>query len=79
MQLHQHRSEHWIVVSGKALVEIGEEKKILYKNQSTYIPQGIKHRLSNPSDKELVLIEVQSGNYLGEDDIIRFNDKYGRK
>ena len=79
LQLHQHRSEHWIVVSGKALVEIGEEKKILYKNQSTYIPQGIKHRLSNPSDKELVLIEVQSGNYLGEDDIIRFNDKYGRK
>ena len=79
LQLHEHRSEHWIVVSGEALVEIGEEKKILYRNQSTYIPQGIKHRLSNPTDQELVLIEVQSGNYLGEDDIIRFNDKYGRK
>ena len=79
LQLHEHRSEHWIVVSGEALVEIGEEKKILYRNQSTYIPQGIKHRLSNPTDQELVLIEVQSGTYLGEDDIIRFNDKYGRE
>ena len=79
LQLHKHRSEHWIVVSGTALVEVGEEQKILHKNQSTYIPQGIKHRLSNPINAELILIEVQSGSYLGEDDIVRFNDKYGRK
>jgi len=78
LQLHKYRSEHWIVVSGTALVEVGKEKKTLHKNQSTYIPQGIKHRLSNSGSEQLVLIEVQCGNYLGEDDIIRFNDKYGR-
>ena len=79
LQKHNFRTEHWVVVSGKALVEIGENKKFLLKNESTYIPLGFKHRLSNPSDEELILIEVQSGNYLGEDDIVRYEDNYGRK
>ncbi|MDC3029043.1 mannose-1-phosphate guanylyltransferase/mannose-6-phosphate isomerase [Prochlorococcus sp. AH-716-P20] len=79
LQLHNFRSEHWIVVSGKALVNVNEEKFVLKKNESTYIPLGCKHRLSNPEKEPLVLIEVQSGNYLGEDDIIRFNDFYGRE
>ena len=78
LQLHNHRSEHWVVVSGKALVEIEGEKKLLNKNQSAYIPLGSKHRLSNPGNSPLILIEVQSGDYFGEDDIIRFQDKYGR-
>ena len=77
LQLHNHRTEHWIIVSGKALVQIGQ-KEILTKNQSTYIPLATKHRLSNPTKEVLILIEVQSGDYLGEDDIIRFHDKYGR-
>ena len=78
LQLHKHRAEHWIVVDGTAFVEIDEDKKILNKNESIYIPLGSKHRLSNMEKKDLVLIEVQSGNYLGEDDIIRFKDNYGR-
>ena len=78
LQLHQKRSEHWIVVKGSALVEIDEKKFILEENQSTYIPLGSKHRLSNNGSEILVLIEVQSGFYLGEDDIIRFKDIYGR-
>ena len=79
LQLHHHRSEHWIVVNGTAEVEINGEKKILSENESTYIPLGSKHRLSNPGKIPLELIEVQSGSYVGEDDIVRFEDKYGRR
>ncbi len=78
LQMHHHRSEHWIVVSGTARVEINESISILCQNESTYIPQGSKHRLMNPGKIPLRLIEVQSGSYLGEDDIIRFEDVYGR-
>ena len=79
LQLHHHRSEHWIVVNGTAEVEINGQKKILSENESTYIPLGSKHRLSNPGRIPLELIEVQSGSYVGEDDIVRFEDKYGRE
>ncbi len=78
LQMHNHRSEHWIIVDGKAKVEIDGQIKFLKKNESTYIPLGSKHRLSNDGETNLILIEVQSGNYLGEDDIIRFEDNYGR-
>ncbi len=78
LQMHHHRSEHWIVVSGAALIVNGEQEILLHTNQSTYIPAGHKHRLTNPGVLDLVLIEVQSGEYLGEDDIVRFEDKYGR-
>ncbi len=78
LQKHHYRSEHWIVVNGIAQVEINNDKNILTENQSTYIPLGAKHRLSNPGEIPLILIEVQSGSYLGEDDIVRFEDKYGR-
>ena len=78
LQLHKHSTEHWIVVSGTAQVEIDGKVSSLKKNQSTYIPLESKHRLSNKGKEILVLIEVQSGNYLGEDDIIRFEDNYGR-
>ena len=76
--MHNYRSEHWIVVQGEAKVQINEDTKILSKNESIYIPIKSKHRLSNPTESLLVLIEVQTGEYLGEDDIIRFDDKYGR-
>ena len=76
--MHHHRSEHWIVVRGTARVEIDKEINILSENQSTYIPLGIKHRLSNPGKIPLSLIEVQSGSYVGEDDIVRFDDIYNR-
>ena len=78
LQMHHHRSEHWIVVQGTAKVQIDQDIKLLSENESTYIPLGSKHRLSNPGKIPLVLIEVQSGDYFGEDDIIRFEDKYGR-
>lgn len=78
LQMHHHRAEHWIVVKGTALVTRGEEEILLTENQSTYIPLGVKHRLENPGKTELELIEVQSGGYLGEDDIVRFEDTYGR-
>ena len=78
LQMHHHRAEHWIVVSGSAKVTCGEEIFILNENESTFIPKGSKHRLENILDTPLILIEVQSGEYLGEDDIIRFEDKYGR-
>lgn len=78
LQSHKHRSEHWIVVSGKALVTNGEETFELKPNQSTYIPLGNKHRLENPGAEQLILIEVQCGSYLGEDDIVRYEDVYGR-
>ena len=76
--MHHHRSEHWVVVNGTAKVEIDGKKIILNENQSSYIPLGSKHRLSNPGKKPLKLIEVQSGSYVGEDDIKRFEDDYGR-
>ena len=76
--MHHHRSEHWIIVDGTAQVEINGEINILTENESTYIPLGSKHRLSNPGKIPLILIEVQSGSYVGEDDIVRFEDKYGR-
>ena len=78
LQLHNHRSEHWIVVSGIAKVEINDSISHLKKNESIYVPLGAKHRLSNPGKNKLTLIEVQSGEYLGEDDIVRFDDIYGR-
>ncbi len=78
LQQHSKRAEHWIVVRGTAQVTRGEEVFTLHENQSTYIPLGTKHRLENPTDQPLHLIEVQSGSYLGEDDIVRFDDKYGR-
>ena len=78
LQKHHHRSEHWIVVKGTAQVQINEEIQLLSENKSTYIPLGSKHRLSNPGKVKLVLIEVQSGTYLGEDDIVRYEDQYGR-
>ena len=78
LQMHHHRAEHWIVVSGTAKVTLGEDVKLLSENQSTYIPLGHVHRLENPGKIPLHLIEVQSGAYLNEDDIVRFDDSYGR-
>lgn len=78
LQMHHHRAEHWIVVSGTAEVTRGDEVILLTENQSTYIPLGVTHRLRNPGRLPLELIEVQSGSYLGEDDIVRFEDQYGR-
>jgi mannose-1-phosphate guanylyltransferase/mannose-6-phosphate isomerase len=78
LQMHHHRAEHWIVVKGTALVIKGEEEVLLTENQSIYIPVGVKHRLENAGKIDLELIEVQTGGYLGEDDIIRYEDNYGR-
>ncbi|WP_066018124.1 mannose-1-phosphate guanylyltransferase/mannose-6-phosphate isomerase [Endozoicomonas atrinae] len=78
LQKHYHRAEHWIVVKGTALVEVDGKEVLLTENQSTYIPIGAVHRLENPGKFDLELIEVQSGGYLGEDDIVRFEDTYGR-
>jgi mannose-1-phosphate guanylyltransferase/mannose-6-phosphate isomerase len=78
LQMHHHRAEHWIVVSGTARVTKGEETFLVSENQSTYIPLGVTHRLENPGIVPLEMIEVQSGSYLGEDDIVRFEDTYGR-
>ena len=78
LQMHHHRAEHWIVVSGTAEVTVGDKVILLTENQSTYIPLGHTHRLSNPGKVPLEIIEVQSGSYLGEDDIVRFEDTYGR-
>jgi mannose-1-phosphate guanylyltransferase len=78
LQMHHHRSEHWIVVSGMARVVNGQDEIFVGTNQSTYIPAGHQHRLENPGVMDLVMIEVQSGEYLGEDDIVRFQDVYGR-
>lgn len=79
LQMHHHRSEHWIVVSGMARVINGDKETLVATNESTYIPAGVRHRVSNPGVLDLVMIEVQSGDYLGEDDIVRFEDKYGRR
>ena len=78
LQLHKKRAEHWIVVEGTAEVEIEKKNFLLHTNQSCYVPLGNKHRLKNPTLENLIIIEVQSGNYLGEDDIVRFQDIYGR-
>ena len=78
LQMHHHRAEHWVVVSGTARITRGEETFLLEENQSTYIPVGVRHRIENPGRIPLHIIEVQSGTYLGEDDIVRFEDRYGR-
>ena len=78
LQMHNHRAEHWIVVSGTAEIEIDNNKFTLNKNESTFIPLKSKHRLINPGQIPLILIEIQSGEYIGEDDIVRFKDEYGR-
>ncbi|WP_444912067.1 mannose-1-phosphate guanylyltransferase/mannose-6-phosphate isomerase [Microbulbifer sp. PAAF003] len=78
LQMHHHRAEHWVVVQGTAKVTRGEEEVLITENQSTYIPLGVVHRLENPGTIPLELIEVQSGSYLGEDDIVRLDDEYGR-
>jgi mannose-1-phosphate guanylyltransferase/mannose-6-phosphate isomerase len=79
LQMHHHRAEHWIVVSGTALITCAEKEFLLSENESTYIPVGATHRISNPGKVPLHIIEVQSGSYLGEDDIVRFEDNYGRE
>ena len=78
LQKHHHRAEHWVVVEGTALTECDGKEKLLAENESTYIPVGSIHRLSNPGKIPLRIIEVQSGPYLGEDDIVRLEDIYGR-
>jgi len=78
VQMHHHRAEHWVVVSGTAKVRIGDQEQFVTENQSVYIPVGVLHSLENPGKLPLHLIEVQSGSYLGEDDIVRFEDRYGR-
>ncbi len=79
LQMHHHRAEHWVVVQGTAKIVCGNSEKILTEDQSTYIPLGTPHRLENPGKIPLHVIEVQSGSYLGEDDIVRFEDHYGRE
>ncbi len=76
--MHHHRAEHWVVVKGTASVTRGEDELVLSEDQSVYIPLGTKHRLENPGKIPLEIIEVQTGSYLGEDDIVRFEDMYGR-
>jgi mannose-1-phosphate guanylyltransferase len=78
VQMHYHRAEHWVVVSGTAKVTVNGESQLISENQSTYIPVGAVHCLENPGKVDLELIEVQSGAYLGEDDIVRLEDRYGR-
>jgi mannose-1-phosphate guanylyltransferase/mannose-6-phosphate isomerase len=78
LQMHHHRAEHWVVVSGTAKVTRGDAQILLAENESTFIPVGMKHRLENPGKMPLYLVEVQSGGYLGEDDIVRFDDRYKR-
>ncbi len=78
LQMHHHRTEHWIVVKGTAKVELDNKSFFLSENESTFIPLGSRHRLSNPGKMDLTLIEIQSGDYIGEDDIVRFKDDYGR-
>lgn len=79
LQLHHRRSEHWVVISGQPLVQVGEKKFTLKSDESTYVPIGCKHRLSNPTGTPVHMIEVQIGEYVGEDDIVRFEDQYGRE
>jgi mannose-1-phosphate guanylyltransferase / mannose-6-phosphate isomerase len=79
LQMHHHRAEHWVVVSGTARITRGDEVFLLEENRSTYIAVGVRHRIENPGKVPLHIIEVQSGGYLGEDDIVRFEDQYGRQ
>lgn len=79
LQLHHHRSEYWIVVSGTALVTCGDRVFLLFENQSVFIQTGERHRLENPGMIPLEIVEVQKGSYLGEDDIVRFDDDFGRE
>jgi mannose-6-phosphate isomerase-like protein (cupin superfamily) len=76
--MHHHRAEHWVVVKGTARVTIDDRTMLVSENESTFIPIGARHRLENPGMLPLSVIEVQSGSYLGEDDIVRFDDRYGR-
>jgi mannose-1-phosphate guanylyltransferase len=78
VQMHHHRAEHWVVVSGTAKVTINDVEKLISENESVYIPIGAVHALENPGKIPIELIEIQSGSYLGEDDIVRFEDLYGR-
>jgi mannose-6-phosphate isomerase-like protein (cupin superfamily) len=78
MQMHHHRSEHWVVIAGTARIVNGENETYLEENQSTYIPKACRHRLENPGKIPLQIIEIQTGPYLEEDDIVRFGDIYGR-
>src|SRR5690606_13622764 len=78
LQMHHHRSEHWVVLSGMAKVTNGDQVLMLNSNESTFMPAGHVHRLENPGVIDLVIIEVQSGDYVGEDDIVRLDDQYGR-
>jgi mannose-1-phosphate guanylyltransferase/mannose-6-phosphate isomerase len=78
LQLHHHRAEHWVVVRGTARITRGEESMLIAENESTYIPLGVRHRLENPGKIPLQMIEIQSGAYLEEDDIVRFEDVYHR-
>jgi len=79
LQMHQHRSEHWVVVRGTALVTLGEGERLVHENESAYVPPTMRHRIANPGTVPLEIIEVQNGNYIGEDDIVRFDDAYGRQ
>ena len=79
LQMHYNRSEHWVVVEGQAQVTLDEDVFLLNKDESIYIPVETRHRLANPARDPLVIIEVQNGTYLGEDDIVRFEDDYGRE
>jgi mannose-1-phosphate guanylyltransferase / mannose-6-phosphate isomerase len=79
LQIHHHRHEHWVVVHGTAKIVLGDEERMLTENQSVFIPLGTQHRLENPGKIPLHVIEVQYGAYLGEDDIVRFEDHYGRQ
>jgi mannose-1-phosphate guanylyltransferase/mannose-6-phosphate isomerase len=79
LQLHYHRSEHWIVISGTAEVTVGTSQNSVYQSESVFVPQTARHRLANSGVVPLVIIEVQNGDYLGEDDIVRFDDIYGRQ
>ena len=78
LQMHYHRSEHWIVTGGTAKVTVGDDVRMVHENESIFVPQSTKHRLENPGRIPLAIIEVQNGSYLGEDDIVRFEDVYGR-
>ena len=78
LQMHYHRSEHWIVIGGTAKVIIGDTEQMVHENEGVFVPQTTKHRIENPGKLPLQIIEVQNGSYLGEDDIVRFNDRYGR-
>ena len=78
LQSHQHRSEHWVVVEGLATIWVGDKIEDVAPNETRHIPKGVKHRLENKLDRPIVVIEVQCGNYFGEDDIMRYEDDYGR-